>query len=139
MVKRRWAACRAHDSRRTARRRAAGIEALELDLRDEDVRGAVEIDDVAPPAAARPINLGRIDQQRVDPLPANSDIVDRALRRPEFRPGPLPRIAELDGGVRPAVIRTGIRSIGTERRTSPPTPSSSAERARSNRMPRSAM
>ena len=39
----------------------------------------------------------------------------------------------------PAVMMTGINSIGTDRRRSPPTPRSSAERDRSKRIPRSAM
>ena len=40
-------------------RRAAGIEPLELDLGDEDVGRAVQIDDVAPPAAPRPLASAR--------------------------------------------------------------------------------
>ena len=47
-------------------RRPARIEPLQLDLGDEDVGGAVEIDDVAPPAAARAVGLRGVDQHRVD-------------------------------------------------------------------------
>src|SRR5829696_2651160 len=77
-------------------RGTARIEPLKLDLRNENVRGAVEVDNVAPPAAAGAVGLCRIDEKRIDPLSADAHIVDRALRRPELRPGALPRVADLD-------------------------------------------
>jgi hypothetical protein len=77
-------------------RRAAGIEALELDLGDEDVRGTVKVDQVAPPAAAGTRDLRGIYQQRIDPHAADADIIDRALVGAELCPGALPAVAKLD-------------------------------------------
>src|SRR4029078_5256774 len=81
-------------------RGAAWIEPLQLDFGDQDVRRAVKVDDVAPPAAAGPRHLGGIDEHRIDTEPAHANIIDRALRGPEFGPRALPRVAELDAGRR---------------------------------------
>ena len=79
-------------------RRPAGIFAVERGLGDQDVRGAVIIDQIAPPAAAGTRRLGGVDQQGIDPHAADPDIVDRALRGAEHGPCPLPWVAALDAG-----------------------------------------
>ena len=79
-------------------RRTTGVEPAKLDLGDEDVRRSIGFEDVSPPRAARTIDLRGVDQQRVGAKTRRADVVDRAGRRLERRPGTLPGIARLDAG-----------------------------------------
>jgi hypothetical protein len=87
--------------------RPARVDTLDLHLCNQNVGRTVEIDEIAPPSAARTIDLGIVHQERIDALPAHAHIVDRALRRPELCPGALPGIAKLNRRVRSSSHKDG--------------------------------
>ncbi|PAV67575.1 hypothetical protein WR25_22200 [Diploscapter pachys] len=76
---------------RQARRRPdAQREAAEQLI---DVGRAILVDDRPPPAASRPPDLARIQQQRIGTRARWADIIDRAVAGAEARPGLLPIVA----------------------------------------------
>ena len=76
-------------------RRPAGIRTLKLYLCHQHVGRTIKIDDIPPPAAARPPGQRRVHQQRIGSVPAYPYIIDRALRCPELRPCALPGVSQL--------------------------------------------
>jgi hypothetical protein len=76
-----------------ARHRSAGIAVFDPRDRDQHVGCAILVEDDAPPDAAAPSGLPRIEQQRVGAGARGADIVDRALPGIIFGPSALPRAA----------------------------------------------
>src|SRR5206468_5816769 len=68
------------------------------------------------PRAAGAGRLRSVDQHRIDPQAAHTDIIDRALRGAELCPRPLPGVPELDASLRATADRDrneehGLRAL----------------------------
>lgn len=86
---------------------SARIEALQPDLRDDQVRCAILVEQHPPPAAARTLGLRCCQQQRVRPAARRPHIVDDAVRRAETGPCLLPFGPRLKALRQPAAVLDG--------------------------------